>query len=697
MATVAMQKENYSEWVTANLGEKTGMWYAPYLEKMGIYLEMFDIAHGYQDNFFAYQTYAAFMQVYRELTGESKEDVEKILEGAIKHYPKEFVAQKLKWTKAYAKYTHEKGERNSPENFGGIADLGAILRSYLKFLYYDEQPTLIYPKREKKIAAQEGEVDGASNYWVISPGEKARLWYEFISDGTIGLGWDYLGDLHQYNSRMEIEQAIAMQREDGKRPYNDSKAVWDFYRNMQVNDTIYVKAGMKKILGKGVVMDNYYFDETKQAYKHRRKVDWIQTGEWNIRQSLAQKTLTPLSAYPDLVFSIEKTINEEEFDESSMVEREFKLWLAKQVDENGAVLHDKTILSKIYALKDVEKNFQTPIFGEIDAEVLRELKESVLADANYTRYKGIVGSSLDYYIRYLESQPVVEENEAYPLAQFLAEAYLNKEQTTTMLSVLRNKKNVILKGAPGVGKTFIADRLAYAMMEEKDASRVQMIQFHQSYSYEDFIEGFRPKADGEGFELKQGPFVKFARKAMRDPERDYFFIIDEINRGNLSKIFGELLMLIEADKRGKQINLLYSNEKFAVPENLYVIGMMNTADRSLALLDYALRRRFSFIEIEPVFDHPLFRENIQRLDHPDSTLRVIEKVQELNQVIEKELGKGFRIGHSYFVWQATETVARERVKEVVEFEIIPQLFEYWFDNEEKAEQWAQELRSSYAE
>jgi 5-methylcytosine-specific restriction protein B len=430
MITVDGQKENYSEWVTENLGEKTGMWYAPYLEKMGIYLEMFELAHGYQDNFFAYQTYEEFARIYGELTGETQADIAIVLEGITKHYPKEFVAKNLQWNKAYAKYTHEKGERSRPDNFGGIANLGSILRSYLKFLYYDEHQTLIYPKREKKIAAQEGEVDGSSNYWVISPGENARLWYEFISDGTIGLGWDYLGDLNQYDSRMEIEQAIAAQRDDGKRPFNDSKAVWDFYHNIQINDTIYVKAGIKKILGKGVVIDNYYFDDTKQEYKHRRKVDWIQTGEWNIRQALAQKTLTSLSAYPDLVFSIEKTINEEEFDESSMVEREFKLWLAKQVDENGIVLNDKTILSKIYALKNIEKTFQTPVFGEIDAEILRELKESVLSDNNY-RYKGVAGSSLDYYIRYLESQPVVEENEPYPLSKFLEEVYLTEQQVTT--------------------------------------------------------------------------------------------------------------------------------------------------------------------------------------------------------------------------------------------------------------------------
>jgi len=220
-----------------------------------------------------------------------------------------------------------------------------------------------------------------------------------------------------------------------------------------------------------------------------------------------------------------------------------------------------------------------------------------------------------------------------------------------------------------------------------------MIQFHQSYRCEDFIEGYRPKAEGEGFELKQGPFVKFARKAERDAERDYFFIIDEINRGNMSKIFGELMMLIETDKRGKQVNLLYSNEKFSVPKNLFIIGMMNTAHGSLALLDYALRRRFAFIDVEPAFENLTFKKYIKKIDHPEALLRVIEEIKRLNESIKEELGTGFRIGHSYFIGDAFNMNATERVREVVEYEIIPQLYEYWFDNEEKAADWASRLRA----
>lgn len=163
---------------------------------------------------------------------------------------------------------------------------------------------------------------------------------------------------------------------------------------------------------------------------------------------------------------------------------------------------------------------------------------------------------------------------------------MTEEEYDQLTSILQMKKNIILQGAPGVGKTFVAERLAFSLMGKPDLERVMTIQFHQSYSYEDFIMGFRPSTSG--FELRRGAFYTFCKKAESDKNHDYFFIIDEINRGNLSKIFGELFMLIENDKRGKSLQLLYSDEQFSIPENLYIIGMMNTADRSLALLDYAL-------------------------------------------------------------------------------------------------------------
>lgn len=195
-----------------------------------------------------------------------------------------------------------------------------------------------------------------------------------------------------------------------------------------------------------------------------------------------------------------------------------------------------------------------------------------------------------------------ESSGTYSKEKFLEEVYMTEEEFDTLASLLRNKKNIILQGAPGVGKTFAAKRLAYAIMGEKDDERIEFIQFHQNYSYEDFIMGYKPQ--GQGFELQHGIFYGFCQKAANKPDQPFFFIIDEINRGNMSKIFGELLMLIEKDYRGVKATLAYSGKTFAVPKNLYIIGMMNTADRSLAMIDYALRRRFSFFEMKPAFNHP---------------------------------------------------------------------------------------------
>lgn len=279
----------------------------------------------------------------------------------------------------------------------------------------------------------------------------------------------------------------------------------------------------------------------------------------------------------------------------------------------------------------------------------------------------------------------------YTPEMFLNEVYMNKEAYNTLISLIKNKKNIILEGAPGVGKTFAAKRLAYSMMGVKDTSRVMMVQFQQSYSYEDFIMGYRPTKNG--FELKKGAFYNFCKRAEIDSDNDYFFIIDEINRGNLSKIFGELFMLIENDKRGMKIQLIYSDEQFSVPKNVYLIGLMNTADRSLAMLDYALRRRFAFYEFVPAFN----TEGFIKYKDSKNNLKfnnLISTVERLNKAIEDDetLGKGFMIGHSYFCTE--NEIDDSWLNSVVRYELVPLINEYWFDEPEKIRDWERALYGS---
>ncbi|MDD4237961.1 MAG: AAA family ATPase [Desulfotomaculaceae bacterium] len=293
-----------------------------------------------------------------------------------------------------------------------------------------------------------------------------------------------------------------------------------------------------------------------------------------------------------------------------------------------------------------------------------------------------------------EENPVAtkETFEAYSKEDFLKEVYMTGERFDTLVSLLEHKQNLVLQGAPGVGKTFAAKRLAYAMMGQKDDSRIELVQFHQNYSYEDFVMGYKPQ--GEGFELQNGIFYRFCQKAANVPDKPFFFIIDEINRGNMSKIFGELLMLIEKDYRGTKTTLAYSGMPFTVPKNLYIIGMMNTADRSLAMIDYALRRRFSFFDMEPGYNSDGFKAYQAGLDN-ETFNALIERIKELNKEItaDSSLRKGFCIGHSNFC--AQKECTDEWLMEVVEYDILPMLSEYWFDEPEKLRRWENILRGVF--
>ena len=444
-------------------------------------------------------------------------------------------------------------------------------------------------------------------YWLYAPGRGACMWEEFYERGVMALSWGDLGDLSVCSSKQDVKKRMLETYPDYGRQTNDILAAWQFAKEMKPGDVIFVKRGLKEIIGRGVVTGEYVYDEEWTQFPHIRKVDWTHVGNWNIDRTLALKTLTDVTYDQELVKRIETSF----------------------LDSDDSV--------------DIEE--ATVVFPE------------------------------------------------YSVEKFLEEVYMDRKRYDAIVGLLRAKKNIILQGAPGVGKTYAAKRLAYSMMGVKDASRVMLVQFHQSYSYEDFIEGYRPS--GAGFELAKGAFYSFCKKAADDEENDYFFIIDEINRGNLSKIFGELFMLIENDKRGNELQLLYSRELFYVPRNVHIIGMMNTADRSLAMLDYALRRRFAFVELSPAFDSDGFSAYRDGLDN-QRFKDLVDKVKSLNRAIaeDESLGEGFCIGHSYFCNMDADTCTDAALASIVEYELIPMLKEYWFDEPGKVREWSDRLRRS---
>ena len=448
-------------------------------------------------------------------------------------------------------------------------------------------------------------------YWLYAPGEGACMWNVFYERGVMGLGWHQLGDLSEYATKEDMRQRLLDTRDDNTSQTNSARAVWQFANEIKPGDVIFVKRGLKEILGRGVVTGDYVYDPEGGEYPHLRNVSWKRRGSWRSDQQFPMKTLTEITDYPDLLARIDAFFDDGEDEESVAIEETL------------------------------------PVFPEYSSE------------------------------------------------QFLNEVYMPEERYDAIVGLLRTKKNIIMQGAPGVGKTYAAKRLAYSMMGVKDASRVMLVQFHQSYSYEDFIEGYRPS--GAGFELVKGAFYSFCKRAADDEENDYFFIIDEINRGNLSKIFGELFMLIESDKRGpkNKLQLLYSRELFYVPRNVYIIGMMNTADRSLAMLDYALRRRFAFVELRPAFDSDGFCAYRAGLGH-SLFEALVREVESLNRAIieDESLGEGFCIGHSYFCNMDADTCTDAALDSIVEYELIPMLKEYWFDEPGKVREWTDRLRRS---
>lgn len=601
----------------------------------------------------------------------------------------------------------------------------------------------------------------ARQYWTLSTGTGGELWGEFYEKGIAAIGWDGTPDLRQFRSKEEVRQKLQELWPGDSSKRNDAHACWQFVHDIEVGDIIFAKQGFSRLLGYGVVGGEYEFDATRANHKHVRKVKWLANGEWEMPEGskFAMKTLTDMTPFPDFIQKLAIKVG---LDLGAQPEPDVmfpgsagvaywwlnanpKIWNFEEIpvgekqtytslNEKGnkrqkyryfhevrpgdlVVGYVTSPQKEIVAVCKITKGMhQTENGEEIEFEKIEQFArpiayETLQANPDLANSEPLINNQGSLFkltepeyeaIRALIDEtntPAPIKLEFFDKHKAMKGLFLAESQFDEMLAALKEKKNVVLQGAPGVGKTYVARRLAYALTESNDPERIEVIQFHQSYSYEDFIQGFRPTPKGH-FDLKYGVFHQFCRRAQRDEAqgKPYVFIIDEINRGNLSKIFGELMMLIEPDKRGKEhaIPLAYSqdsDDKFYIPENLHLIGMMNTADRSLAMVDYALRRRFRFITLRPEFSSAAFRDFLAAAGATAVLAeKIITRMNALNEAISadtKNLGPGYQIGHSYFCLRNGIKPDDGWYRRVIESEIVPLIQEYWFDNEQKVkEQWS---------
>ncbi|MED4051534.1 AAA family ATPase [Priestia megaterium] len=541
-------------------------------------------------------------------------------------------------------------------------------------------------------------------YWAIGAGENAKYWNDFLSSNVISIGWKDLGNLKLYKNNNEIMDKFNELYKDEVRRSNNANACNDFANSMSVGDFVFIKKGTKQVLAMAEITSDYQYDALRQSHPHFREVKWIAVDEHYLQNGkLPTKTLTNITPYPDLLqevlgfykkdqeISVETWIellhNDTVFEEKDLLylHKMYKLGGEATATELAATLGKHSSSFNALIVQLAKRVHESTGIDPIKREDGTNCYWCVLFEGQYENNKHFIWRlkpNLKEAIAATHADFNVVELESYTKEDFLKEVFIDEKQYDTITNLLNYKKNIILQGPPGVGKTFVSKRLAYSLMGIKDESRVEMVQFHQNYAYEDFVMGFRP--DEHGFSLQFGIFYDFCQRALENSEKDYYFIIDEINRGNLSKVFGELFMLIERDKRGEFVTMGYSKDNFTVPSNVYLIGTMNTADRSLAQLEVALRRRFAFVTLVPAFNEK-WKFTLQESGVSAQMLsRILFAIDKINKEIvgDFQLGSGYAIGHSFFNTKPKNMDENIWYEAIMTFEINPLLEEYFFDRPE---------------
>lgn len=559
-------------------------------------------------------------------------------------------------------------------------------------------------------------------YWLYSAGEKSYKWDEFYKDGIMAIGWDYLGDLTKYSSQEEIANKITKEENKTQYPMNDSKANWEFVKDMHIGDIVYVKKGLQDaLIGRGIVKSDYIYDANRNEYKSIRKVEWTHNGIYDVDFKMLdikqwnQKTLTEISQskYKDFCLKIED------------------VFMKKQPEENSNSLQVNIPLNQIlYGPPGTGKTYSvrqyiTDIVGQ-NPGLKTDNEEQKINNAvkDLTWYSAIAlsmyrnGKNNKYKVPNLQHQKIIKAFAAtkeskkikatlwFQMQSHTSESSENVNNSTKHPPYLFDKTENSEWYLTETGIKFVEENLSEQLefLNAKNSSRkiedfYKFITFHQSYSYEEFVEGIKPSINNDednatiSYEYNRGIFKEICQQANSDPENNYLLIIDEINRGNISKIFGELITLIESDKRvipnGERIfentktqneelvvTLPYTKSKFGVPSNLYILGTMNTSDRSIASIDIALRRRFKFKEMMP---------NSSLV--ADFGIGFNKIFDDLNNKIKLLLDRDHQIGHSYFINTKynnnNENNNVETLKDIWFSEILPLLNEYFYCDWEK--------------